>query len=183
MNEGLLDAINGLAGHVGAIDQVAEWTAAYGLFVLAAVVALFGLNLLRTDFRRGLLVGAAGSLALGIAGLGILASGSVVSEDRPFMHDSDTHQLIAHNNDNSFPSDHSVAAGAIASVAALAWRKRWWLFAALALAIGLSRVFVGVHYPGDVAAGWIIGGLAGLLAWQACNLLLAPRLRLATTTT
>lgn len=178
MNEGLLDLINGPAGHFAALDKLAEWTATYGLWVLAAVIGLFGLQLLRTDLRRGLLVGAAGALALGIAGLGILAAGSAVNEDRPFLHDSDTHLLVDHGADNSFPSDHTVAAAAIATVAALAWRKRWLPFIGLAAAIGVARVFVGVHYPGDVFAGWVIGGLAGLIAWQAVNLWLAAPLHL-----
>lgn len=178
MNEGLLDLINGPAGSNAAVDKAAELTAAYGLFVLAAVAGIFGLQLLRQDFRRGLLVGAAALLAAGIAGLGILAAGSAVSEDRPFVHDSDTTLLIDHGADNSFPSDHSAAAAVVAAVAALAWRRRWALFVTLAAAVGLARVYAGVHYPGDVAAGWMIGALSGLISWQACKLWLAKPLRL-----
>lgn len=66
--------------------------------------------------------------------------------------------------DSSFPSDHTTFA--LVLVVAL-WpvlgRTRWfWL--ALAAAIGVARVFVGVHYPTDVLAGAAIGALWGGLA-------------------
>ncbi|NIP79485.1 MAG: phosphatase PAP2 family protein, partial [Gemmatimonadetes bacterium] len=72
----------------------------------------------------------------------------------------------------SFPSGHSMAAViAYGSVAYLGGRLeptpalRWttWVFAAaLILAIGASRIYLGVHYPTDVLAGFVAG-----LAWTA----------------
>lgn len=72
----------------------------------------------------------------------------------------------------SFPSGHAMAAAvAYGTVAYLGGRLeptrtlRWttWTFAALLiLAIGASRVYLGVHYPSDVVAGFIAG-----LAWTA----------------
>lgn len=81
--------------------------------------------------------------------------------------------------DSSFPSGHSSMAAALAvTVTVLVWRTRWrWpvgllsgLYAAL---MGVSRVYLGVHYPTDVLAGWALG-----LAWAGgVALLLWPRLR------
>ena len=179
MNEQLFDFVNDQAGSVSALDSLAKFFAVYALYVLVGIVAVLGVRLLLADRQRGLMVGAVGALALGLAGLGILAASSVVTEDRPFVHDSDTALLIAHGADNSFPSDHSTIAAAIAVVGALAWRRLWPLFAGLAAAVGFARIYVGVHYPGDVAAGWAIGALAALLAWYAVQLILTrwrPRL-------
>lgn len=67
----------------------------------------------------------------------------------------------------SFPSGH--AASSLVGYVTIAWlicmvtprgtlRATVWLTAALlTFAIGLSRVYLGVHYPTDVVAGWILG--------------------------
>jgi undecaprenyl-diphosphatase len=73
----------------------------------------------------------------------------------------------------SFPSGHSVLAMvAYGVVAVVVWRlpiarwARWTAVGVLALtilAVGLSRVWLGVHYPTDVLAGWTVGGLVVLV--------------------
>jgi undecaprenyl-diphosphatase len=62
---------------------------------------------------------------------------------------------------NGFPSNHSVNAAAAASVLAVAYPGAALVFAAVAGLIGYSRVYVGVHYPGDVLAGFALGAAIG----------------------
>jgi undecaprenyl-diphosphatase len=83
--------------------------------------------------------------------------------------DTDTRLLISHARDNSFPSDHTAVAAAAAMVAALAWPRWGWMAVVGAVLIGLARVFVGVHFPGDVAAGLAIGGVAAVAGWAAAS--------------
>lgn len=71
----------------------------------------------------------------------------------------------------SFPSGHSASAfafatGACAEVPALAL-----LLVPLAGAVAYSRVYVGVHYPSDVAAGIAIGIGSGLIAGRIISVL------------
>ena len=60
----------------------------------------------------------------------------------------------------SFPSGHAMGSMTLATVAVLlAWPTRWrWPVLACAalfvLTVGLSRVYLGVHFPSDVLAGW-----------------------------
>lgn len=78
--------------------------------------------------------------------------------------------------DFSFPSGHAMTSMAIAAVLiALTWGSRWvWLTAVLGgvyvLAIAWTRLYLGVHYPSDILAGWLLA-----IAWAAgMSVLLTP---------
>jgi len=65
--------------------------------------------------------------------------------------------------DWSFPSNHSTIAGAAAIALVLAWRSLAWLTLPMAVLMAFSRVFVGVHYPHDVAVGLVLGAVLAFL--------------------
>lgn len=68
----------------------------------------------------------------------------------------------------SFPSGHSASAAAFATGVALEWPVLGLPVAGLAAAVAYSRIYTGVHYPGDVAAGLALGvglGLASTRSW------------------
>lgn len=99
-----------------------------------------------------------------LAGVALLAASllsgwlkHVAGRVRPSLADQALSALVAVPADASFPSGHATSAFAAAGVvAALHPRLR---VAALTLAglIGLSRVYLGVHYPSDVIAGALLG--------------------------
>ncbi|MCI1186998.1 phosphatase PAP2 family protein [Hymenobacter sp. DH14] len=70
----------------------------------------------------------------------------------------------------SFPSGHAMGAAAVATALGfLLWRHQgrwlaWGLGPLFALGVGWSRMYLGVHYPSDVLAGWTgsVGWVAGL---------------------
>ena len=113
-------------------------------------------------------------LAVAGAALLNLAAKYFVPRSRPVSWMA-LHLPTAH----SFPSGHSMAAAALgAALALLLWPTRWrWsgLAAGVAWALGMgwSRVYLGVHYPSDVLAGWV-----GSLGWvSGLHLLFRHRLR------
>lgn len=65
--------------------------------------------------------------------------------------------LPANANRHSFPSAHSANWFALATVGFLFYRRRaLWMFLLAAL-VAFSRIYNGVHYPGDVTAGAVLG--------------------------
>ena len=62
------------------------------------------------------------------------------------------------------PSAHAANMAAVAAVLFFQLGRKWWPVWVLPLASGLSRVYIGVHYPLQVIAGWLMGGVIGWLA-------------------
>ena len=64
--------------------------------------------------------------------------------------------LISHAANNGFPSDHSLISFAFASIVFLFNKKLGFVLFLLSFLVGLSRVYVGVHYPIDILGSFLI---------------------------
>ncbi|QDA58429.1 phosphatase PAP2 family protein [Thermomonas aquatica] len=124
------------------------------------VLALAALRKLREGLFAGIAIIGSALLNLGAKQL--------FARARPSLWES-----IAPESTFSFPSGHAMGSITLALVLALlAWhtRWRWWVaapMAAFVAMVGLSRVYLGVHYPSDILAGW-----AAASAWTVAAYLL-----------
>ena len=105
-----------------------------------------------------------------------VAGGTLISTGLKSLFDRPRPDLVAHGvevTSASFPSGHSMLAmvtyltlGAVLAEVQTSPRVRiyilgWAVF--LALIVGLSRVYLGVHWPTDVLAGWCVGSAWALI--------------------
>jgi membrane-associated phospholipid phosphatase len=170
--------------HTGWLHGFLTGWAIYGVIAIALLLLGGWLLARRTPDparRVSADVWSAGAVVVAVALAQPIAS--AVDRMRPFTHPAlHVDKLIAHAPDPGFPSDHATAFGACA--AGLWLVKRWLASIAtlLALLTAFSRVYVGVHYPGDVAGGLALGAVVALLgALVAVPLLAKLARRLAAT--
>lgn len=137
----------------------------YGpLALFTALAAGFALVVRRYEAFGFMVFSALGALSLNVT-LKLL-----VARARP--------EVVGHLTDvssYSYPSGHALMSSALylsfAAIAAGMTRDRAaraYLIAAgvlMTLLVGVSRLYLGVHYPTDVAAGWLIGGSWALFCW------------------
>jgi undecaprenyl-diphosphatase len=160
--------LNGsLRGHPGLSDDIEDFVTywAVPLFVIATL-SLWLLDRPGKKYRWKV----ACLSGLASAGLGLLISQAITHvwvRERPFeAHPAQTLLLGSPSHEPSFPSDHAVAAFAIAfSVAFVGGRLMGAFFLAAASIVSITRVFVGLHYPGDVVGGLLVGLLAALVVF------------------
>lgn len=153
----LLDFAHSVASP--ALDRLALWLGeiGYSYGVLPFDIALVLSLALHRRKREGLFAG----IALGGSALLNMGAKHFFGRTRP-----DFWLSLAPETSYSFPSGHAMAAMTLAAVlVALAWHTRWrWATACIALAfallVGASRVYLGVHFPSDILAGW-----AAAVAW------------------
>ena len=161
INETLFAIFNASATPPAFLVQLAEVCAGWVIYAVAIALVWGWLR-----------SGAEGRKQLVIVGLTIfvaLAVNMLIAafwyHPRPFEIGAGN-QLLAHAADNSFPSDHAtvmfaVAFGLIAARAPALWSA---LAMLLALGVAWSRVYLGVHWPLDMA-GSFMGALGA--AWLA----------------
>ncbi|MFC3897028.1 phosphatase PAP2 family protein [Lentzea rhizosphaerae] len=131
-----------------------------------AVLGVFALMFLALWFKhrlRALLAGAGVVVAYAVSEVVKL----VVQEERP-CRTAPSLAPCPEPGDWSFPSNHSVIAGASAMAIWALHRTFGWVAVICAAAAAASRVIVGVHYVHDVLAGLALGAL---VSWGIAVLL------------
>ncbi|MCI9224248.1 MAG: phosphatase PAP2 family protein [Acutalibacter sp.] len=96
--------------------------------------------------------------------LGEIALKNIICRPRPFQEMPEISLLIPPPSGYSFPSGHSCASFAAATIIFLKDKRPGTAALALAALIAFSRVFLFVHYPTDVLAGSLLGVLCALAA-------------------
>lgn len=148
-------------------SAVRDVTALGSTTVLTLVVLVTaGFLALRRRFRSALLVLAATALGA----LCVTLVKALIARSRP-----DLVERLMDEASHSFPSGHAANSAIVyLTLATLlfpvvrGWRMRGFVLAVAMLLvglIGLSRVYLGVHWPSDVLAGWAFGSCWALLWW------------------
>lgn len=140
------------------LDDVFVWLTRIGTWGAVWLLVALGLAVI---WRRGsifIAVAVADIVADSLAGL-LKASTGI---ERPPLRYAHPKALVSLPGGSSFPSGHTATSFACATVLSFFVPRAAPAFYVLALAIGFSRIYVGVHWPLDVAGGAILGVAVGL---------------------
>jgi len=129
---------------VRGVTRIADWPVAVLITLLMAGGFVPGMQE----------VGIQVAWTLAVSHLAVQLAKRVFSRERPSYRPG-FEWLVTVPDRFSFPSGHATAGMALTLPIALALGgATGLLFVALGVCVGLSRCYLGVHYPGDVVAGW-----------------------------
>jgi len=91
-------------------------------------------------------------------------AGRIYYNPQPFVQGNFT-PLIPHKPDNGFPSHHVLLVSAISAIIFIFSKRLGLILWALALLVGISRVYAGVHHVIDITASMLISAILVILVY------------------
>lgn len=149
--------------HLPWLDALVTSTTDIGGLIGVVVLTLLAVGLLCLARKYRAVV----QLLIGVGGAGLM---NVLLKNMFERARPDLWQWLVHESSYSFPSGHAMASSALAmSVVLILWHTRWRWGAVAAAAlytvyVGLTRLYLGVHYPSDIIGAWIISAAWVVLA-------------------
>ncbi|CEH31473.1 bacitracin ABC transporter permease [Aneurinibacillus migulanus] len=153
--------INDLGKQYPYLNPVIVFLAEYMLYFVCLSIVVYWFT--RTNKNRMMVIQAVIAFILAEI-LGKMA-GQFHSHYQPFAVLPHVNQLIEHDIDNSFPSDHTILFFSVCISFWLVRKKGGGLWLMLPCCVAISRIWVGVHYPIDVITGALLGVISALFVY------------------
>lgn len=158
MNEQIFHFLNGFAGQYWFFDKAVVFFAQeFPLLLLGGILVFLVMHKDKKKGARDLAVVVTAAI---VAWATALLVKYFYSSPRPSIF-LDTHVLFFLDDSQSFPSGHATFFSALAAALYFYHKQIAFWYAIGAFLIGLARIIGGVHWPIDILAGYIIGGIIG----------------------
>jgi undecaprenyl-diphosphatase len=161
LDNNIFRLINNLAGHVHLLDD-------FFIIIAKDCPVFLGLFFIAFWFLHSQTIKKQQQLPLAVVSLLIAElfakiAGQFYAHHQPFAVLPHVNKLITKSIDNSFPSDHTLLFFATLMLMMLLSTGRFrYLYLVVSILVGISRIWVGVHYPIDILFGAIFGIISSL---------------------
>lgn len=155
INQDLFFKIHNISNQNSFLDGLMIFGADYLIFLCFLVTIYLAVKKNVAEKKALLLI----LLSFGVGFVLVKTIGALIYEPRPYV----TYNLTALSSfapNDSFPSDHITIMTILASAYSYYKSKYTVFFIVALIIIGFSRIYVGVHYPGDILGGIIFGLVA-----------------------
>jgi undecaprenyl-diphosphatase len=156
----IFDIINGLAGKSPLLNQIMVFSAKY----IVAIIPLIIIALWLLREKESKMVAVFITLSVGIALLLGYLTKNFYYHPRPFAMGIGL-DLVPDFPTSSFPSNHTTSMFALSFALLFVKRYKWAIISfPLALLVGFSRIFIGVHFPFDILGSIAYGTIGTITA-------------------
>jgi undecaprenyl-diphosphatase len=134
------------------------------LFTICFVLLLFFLSTNSLKYTA-----IASGLSLALSHIPVALAKKLYPRRRPYLALEEIKVQSNPLKDHSFPSGHTTAVFSLIIPFILYMPALAFLLIPLALCVGVSRIYLGLHYPSDVAVGLVLGSSVGALSFMMIN--------------
>lgn len=138
---------------------------------LGGAISTIAVCLFLSFFTKDLLqtIGITSALSLLLSHIPVALVKKLYPRKRPYLALLETKVPANPLEDHSFPSGHTTAIFSVITPFILYMPQLTVILLPIAISVGLSRMYLGLHYPSDVLVGCIFGSLVGFLSYTVMS--------------